>query len=481
LELQIGLDGRQDLVGQLYRQLRAAVLDGRLRSGDRLPPTRFLAERLGVSRKTVSEAYERLTGEGFLQARTGSGTYVADTPVASVLPHKPGAILQASPRWQALAADGQWGEQPQLRYSFTGGATDVRRFPFDEWRSCVLHALRQQARNPAAYAEALGCQPLRMAISRYLAINRAVRCDWRDILVSQGAQQALDLLARVMLEPGDLVAVEEPGYPPARQVFAAAGARVVGVPVDGEGLRVDRLPDAAKLVYVTPSHQFPLGMPLSLGRRLALLEWASARQALIVEDDYDGEYRFSGRTLEALQSLDQEGRVAYVGTFSKTLFPELRLGYLLTPTALRGHLTLAKQLADRHAETLQQLALARFIQNGAFARHTRRLLREYSQRRECLLARLQGDLAQWLEPLPALAGIHLAARLRQPRDVGRLCAELAERGVHVLDLARFHTREPQVRGLMFGFGAIETADIDPALDILAECLRSPAAATHQPD
>jgi len=470
LELHLALNGRQDLAGQLYRQLRTAILDGRLAAGDRLPPMRFLAERLQVSRKTVSEAYERLAAEGFLQGKVGSGTYVNAHLSPAEPPSTASAALRANSRWQTLATKPRMPPQLAVRYNFAGGTTDKRRFPFDAWRACLLRALRLQARSPAFYAETLGYPELRLAISRYLAINRAVRCDWNDILVSQGAQQAIDLLARVMLEPGDLAVVEEPGYPPVRRVFEAAGARVLGVPVDDEGLRVDCLPVEAKLVYVTPSHQFPLGRPMSLKRRLELLEWARSRQALIIEDDYDGEYRFDGRPLESLQSLDREGRVAYIGTFSKTLFPELRIGYLLMPAALRAELTMAKQVADQHSENLQQMALAHFISNGEFAKHTRRVQREYAQRRQRLLSRIAGDLSPWLEALPAAAGIHLAARLRRPLDTAQLCAQLAERGILLMDLAPFYAEGPPMPGLLFGFGAIETVDIDPALDILRELL-----------
>lgn len=257
-------------------------------------------------------------------------------------------------------------------------------------------------------------------------------------MVTQGAQQGLDLLARVMLDPGDLAVVEEPGYPPARASLLATGAEVRGVPVDAEGLRVDLLPDNAKLVYVTPSHQFPLGMPMSLERRLQLLDWAQRHRALIIEDDYDSEYRFDGRSLESLRSLDRNGQVAYLGTFSKTLFPELRLGYLLPPASLREAVLAARKLVDRHSETLQQRALALFIQRGDFARHTRRLQREYAQRRGRLLERLHGDLSPWLEALPAVAGIHLAARCREPLDVLRIARHLRQQGLEVGTLPPFY-------------------------------------------
>ncbi|VFT17932.1 GntR family transcriptional regulator [Pseudomonas aeruginosa] len=274
-----------------------------------------------------------------------------------------------------------------------------------------------------------------------------------------------------MLDAGDLAVVEEPGYPPARASLLATGAEVRGVPVDAEGLRVDLLPDNAKLVYVTPSHQFPLGMPMSLERRLQLLDWAQHHRALIIEDDYDSEYRFDGRSLESLRSLDRNGQVAYLGTFSKTLFPELRLGYLLPPASLREAVLAARKLIDRHSETLQQRALALFIQRGDFARHTRRLQREYAQRRGRLLERLHGDLSPWLEALPAVAGIHLAARCREPLDVLRIARHLRQQGLEVGTLPPFYAETPAQAGFLFGFGCIERDDIDPALDLLRAELR----------
>ncbi|MGU1175253.1 PLP-dependent aminotransferase family protein [Pseudomonas aeruginosa] len=472
MELQLILDGRHDLVGQLYRQLRDAILHGRLATGDRLPATRYLAERLEVSRKTVSEAYERLASEGFLEGRVGSGTFVARGPAGEAPPQRADGPLRPAARWARIEPQsGLMDQRAPLRYSFTGGTTDKRRFPFDTWRTCVLQALRLQQRSPAFYKETEGDPELRLAISRYLAINRAVQCDWNALMVTQGAQQGLDLLARVMLDPGDLAVVEEPGYPPARASLLATGAEVRGVPVDAEGLRVDLLPDNAKLVYVTPSHQFPLGMPMSLERRLQLLDWAQRHRALIIEDDYDSEYRFDGRSLESLRSLDRNGQVAYLGTFSKTLFPELRLGYLLPPASLREAVLAARKLVDRHSETLQQRALALFIQRGDFARHTRRLQREYAQRRGRLLERLHGDLSPWLEALPAVAGIHLAARCREPLDVLRIARHLRQQGLEVGTLPPFYAETPAQAGFLFGFGCIERDDIDPALDLLRAELR----------
>jgi len=466
VELHLDLDPRLPLANQLYRQLREAILTGRLAGGDRLPPSRYLAQRLQVSRKTVSDAYEQLAAEGFLQGRAGSGTFVSPGAQRATAraPMSPTSLLAPSPRWQRLHAEHRPLRQQQCRYNFHGGTTDKRLFPFAEWRGCLQQALRELGRSPGFYDEDAGHPPLRQAIARYLAINRAVSCAWEDLLITQGAQQGLDLLARVILEPGMRVAVEEPGYPPARQAFLAAGAEVVGVPVDEQGLRVDLLPDDVRLVYVTPSHQFPLGMPLSLARRLALLEWAGRRGALIIEDDYDGEYRFEGRPLESLQNLDRHGLVAYLGTFSKTLFPELRLGYLLMPAGLRAALLHAKHLSDRHSCSLQQRALTHFLGSGEFARHTRRMQRLYARRRERLLERLRGDLSPWLEPIVPLAGIHLAVRLRAPLDEGALARELRQREVGLLGLGPFHHAPPARGGLLFGFGCIDDTLLDEGLD-----------------
>ncbi|WP_233871425.1 MocR-like pyridoxine biosynthesis transcription factor PdxR [Paraburkholderia adhaesiva] len=492
MELHITVSGRRDLAGQIYKQLLAGIVDGRLAGGTRLPSTRDLALQLGVSRKTTLDVFERLLAEGYLCARRGSGTFVAEAlerlparerghPNAQIRAAtedaraaKPSRSAQAQPWWQAQA---QAAPMPRpnarLACDFAGGVTDKSRFPFDVWRRCITDALRVQARGLGMYRDPAGEENLRLAVSRYLAFNRAVQCNWEDVIVTQGAQHALDLLACVTLRPGDVVAVEDPGYPPARVVFEARGAKVVSVPVDGEGLVVARLPDAARLVYVTPSHQFPLGMPMSLARRVALLEWAQARGAVVVEDDYDSEYRFEGRSLEPLKSLDNAGLVAYVGSFSKTVFPELRVGYLVPPATLAAPLVRARQVGDWHGCVLTQTALANFMLNGHFARHLRRMHQTYSARRERLLAHLCGPLAPWFEPvMPSTAGLHLAARLDSTVDEAALveAARAASVGLH--PLAPFHVKSPVQRGFLFGYGGVEVGQIDAAMASLASLMRS---------
>lgn len=493
MELHVTVSGRRDLAGQIYRQLRDSIVDGRLAGGTRLPSTRDLAQQLGVSRKTTLDVFERLLAEGYLHSRRGSGTFVADTlerlparerahpnpqiraATLGAREHARSRGAFATPWWraQAEAAVPLPRVDARLACDFAGGVTDKSRFPFDVWRRCINDALRVQARGYGMYRDPSGEEKLRLAVSRYLAFNRAVQSNWNEVIVTQGAQQALDLLARVTLAPGDVAAVEEPGYPPARDLFAALGAKVVPVPVDDEGLVVARLPKAAKLVYVTPSHQFPLGMPMSLARRVALLEWAQARGALVIEDDYDCEYRFEGRSMEPLKCLDHAGLVAYVGTFSKTLFPELRVGYMVPPATLAAPLARARQIGDNHGCVLTQTALADFMLNGHFARHLRRMHQTYAARRDRLLAHLRGPLAPWFEAVaPNTAGLHLAARLVAPIDENALVAAARQASIGLHPLAPFHLKTPAQKGFLFGYGAVEAERIDAALTSLAALLRA---------
>jgi GntR family transcriptional regulator/MocR family aminotransferase len=471
--VHLSVQGSQDLAGQIYRQLRAAMVEGRLAAGERLPSTRALAVQLGVSRKTTLEAFDRLTAEGYLGARQGDGSFVNEGlhRLTEAVPPSMVTRLTATPVWERVPeALSMPVPTPTLPIDFRGGSTDRGAFPFDAWRRCMLHALRATARGFSGYRDPAGEQELRLAISRYLAVSRAVTRQWREVIVTQGAQQALDLIARVMIRPGDVVAMEDPGYPPARACFAAAGARVVDVPVDGEGLVVERLPAQARLVYVTPSHQFPLGMPMSLSRRVALLQWAQRHAALIVEDDYDGEYRFEGRPLDALKSLDQADTVAYVGTFSKTIFPELRLGYMVPPGALHQALCKARQTVDWHSCMMTQTALAKFMLDGDFARHQRRMHKLYGKRRELLLARLRGPLSPWLEPLESVAGIHLAAYIKQPIGETELIDAAARAGIGLYGLAPFHNRAGARPGLLFGYGATDLEHVERGLTGLERLL-----------
>ncbi|MFV3325056.1 PLP-dependent aminotransferase family protein [Pseudomonas sp. NY15372] len=474
MELHIRLQGRKGLADQLYQQLRAGIDSGHLAAGTQLPPTRLLAEQLGVSRKTVAEAYSRLTYDNLLSGVVGRGTFITPRKPLQASDAQPIPLAAADTlqRWQqrATVLAGQAQHAPS-RHDFVGGASSKAQFPFDQWRSCLQYALRRSQRHPQRHFPAQGLPELREAIAHHIAFARGVHCSAADVLVCNGAQQALDLIARVLIEPGCQVAMEDPGYPPARQLFLALGARMQAVPVDDEGMCVEQIADGTRLIYVTPSHQFPLGMPMSERRRMALLARAAELGALIIEDDYDCEFRYQGPASDALQRLDRHGLVAYVGTFSKTLLPELRLGYAVLPPSVLQAACAAKHLTDWHSPTLQQWALARFISEGHLNKHIRRCHEVYSTRRERILARLDGDLAPWLTAVPANAGFHLSA-LASPGVNVELLVSLARKvEVGLYSLAPFFNEAPVRPGLLFGFGAIELLDIDPALDRVRDTLQ----------
>src|SRR5450830_1179379 len=469
MELHILIDGTRDLGGQLYRQLSAAIRSGRLTDGQQLPPTRLLASQLGLSRKTVSDVYDKLGYEKLLVGKVGVGSFV-QTPHASPQRRHASTPLASAQRiagWEATPTPlRRASQETPARYAFIGGRATPAHFPQDAWRACMLHALRQGGQARGRYGPVEGLPGLRAAIAGHAAFSRGIHCTEEQVLVTSGAQQALQLLAQTLLEPGDTVAVEEPGYPVARAVFASQGARVVGIDVDEDGLRVDLIPDGTRLIYVTPAHQFPLGMPMSLARRQALLERARQLGAIIIEDDYDCEFRYEGRPTDCLQSLDRHGLVAYVGTFSKSLLPELRLGYLVAPPSLLKALLSAKQLSDCHTTTLIQWAAAKFILDGYLLKHIRRCHAAYTSRREQLIERLDGDLSPWFERIHSTAGFHLAILAKGTLDIPRLIELAKQAEIGLYSLAPFYYSVTPRSGLLMGYGCIDSLDIQPSLDRL---------------
>jgi GntR family transcriptional regulator/MocR family aminotransferase len=476
-ELHVSLEGRRDLVGQIYRQIREAILDGRLRRGEPLPPSRELGRRLAVSRTTVIMAYDRLAAEGFAGGRVGAGTYVTG---------------EAHPRWRSGATQAGplqpreiWGNLPDAppagdwRYNMSTGVPDARLFPYQRWRALMSRELRAGAVGSGAYADPAGHAGLRAEIARHVGVSRSVRTTADDVIVTSGMQQALFLLARVMLAPGDTVAVEDPGYPPAHDILRSLDARLVGVPVDSEGLIVDAIPPEARMVYVTPSHQFPLGTPMTLRRRMALLAWADRCGGVIAEDDYDSEFRFDGRPIEPLQSLDRSGRVCYIGTFSKVMLPTLRLGFLIAPPALRTALRRAKYVTDWHSELPAQGALARFIGAGDLSAHIRRMRSIYRERHDLVADMLRGDLQPWLRPVPSAVGLHLTAHSPglSVADIWDVVDGLEHEGVALLPLSAFEYgvtflpgKQTQA-GLVLGYGMVNSDEIRTALSLLRDALR----------
>ena len=466
MELHLIIDGDKDLGGQVYRQLATAIRAGRLVHGQQLPPTRLLAAQLGLSRKTVAGAYARLRLDTLLVGHVGKGSFV-NAPAPSP-PRRQGSADLAGHatlhKWRSMATPFRRPpDEARAAHDFAPGMPSPAHFPQPAWRRCVLHGLRGDQQTRGLFRATEGLPALRAAIARHVGFARGVVGTAAQVVVTNGAQQALDLLGRILLEPGSVVAMEEPGYPPARLLYASQGARVVGVPVDADGIIVDLIPAGARLIYVTPAHQMPLGMPMSVARRGALLARARAIGAIIIEDDYDSEFRYEGRPTDSLQSMDRHGIVAFVGSFSKVLQPELRLGYVVAPDAVLDALLTAKHLSDWHVATLTQAALAKFIDDGQLHRHIRRCSAVYAARRQQLRQVFAGPLAPWFRLVPATAGFHVAALATAPLDIDLLLRLARRADVGLYGLAPFYAEAPAPAGLLLGYGAIDTLAIAPAL------------------
>jgi GntR family transcriptional regulator/MocR family aminotransferase len=468
----VSLVGRKNLSREIYRQIVQAIRSRRLRPGDRLSPTRELAQSLAVSRMTVTLAYERLASEGLIVSRRGAGTYVSDIavrPSRETVSRRPADPLQAHPMWQSVKL---WApfERP-AKFDFRTGIPDTSAFPYRAWHRSIHRALPSIEATAGAYAHPAGLPILRAMIARHIGFSRAVETSKDNIVITNGTQQALDVLARAMFSPGDTIAVEDPGYQVVVQLFRTLGLNVVGVPVDREGLVVDALPASARAVYVTPSHQYPLAVAMTLSRRQSLLAWAEQNHAMIIEDDYDCEFRFKGHPLEPLQTLDSRGRVVYIGSFSKSMLPTLRLGFLVAPPSLLPALHKTKCVLDWHSPSLIQAAVARFIGDGEFARHVRRMTRIYRERHEMVTKLVAGDFSEHLELLPSTAGLHIAALARKASvgQIEQIYLQAVDRGVAIQLLSASRVAKRVQPGIVLGYGAISTARIKEGLHLLREC------------
>ncbi|HKF49174.1 MAG TPA: PLP-dependent aminotransferase family protein [Terracidiphilus sp.] len=466
----------EPLFRQVYSELRQAILKGSLKPGDRLPSTRDLAEQLRISRTVVLLAYEQLLAEGYASARGGSGTYVSEGLARNPSTGKERvARLRLSRLGNSVSGSIGTVDTPQLpatapRFNFIYGRSDLETFPFAQWRRLLVREARKAPARRFDYGSALGNSELRAAISAHLRRSRAVSCSPEEVIVVNGSQQALDLVIRVLVNPGDPVAIENPHYDGAREAFRAAGARLRPVPIDRDGLNPAHLPEDAALAFVTPSHQFPTGAILPLERRLALLEWARRRNAVVIEDDYDGEFRYDDRPLESLQGLDREGRVVYIGTFSRTVFPALRIGYLVAPLSLIPALTAAKWLSDLHSATLEQQTLAQFISSGMYERHLRRLRRRNTARREALLDAIGKFLGDRVEVTGAGAGAQVLLRPRK-RVMERTIAESAARlGVGIYGISHCYLKLPSPPGFLLGYARLNEREIREGIRLLGEIL-----------
>ncbi len=473
--MYLELDGQGARYAQLIRALKGAILDGRFVAGARLPASRTLARELDLSRNTVLAAYEQLQAEGFLLGRVGSGSFVAN--VGSATPHRHAANTLIAPlsafARRALAnTDGRripGHQHGDLRYDLQYGLPLANPLLGSVWRRAVSRAAEHVDFD---YPDAQGLRALREQVCDYLARRRGVPATPEDVLVVSGTQQAFALAARVLLETGDSVVLEDPHYRGARQAFAAHGAHARGCPVDADGLVPAALPASARLAVVTPSHQFPTGALLPLARRIELLDWASQRHAWLIEDDYDGEFRYGGRPLAALKSLDRDGRVIYIGSFSKALFPALRLGYMVLPGALRDAFIAAKWLEDRGCNALDQAALASFIADGGFERHLRRAAVALRARRSAMLNGLRRHAADAVEVVDSNAGMHLTAWLTRANhgDCEALVAHARSRGLGLYTVAPYCLKTPPRPGLVLGYAGLPPADIEAAMRLFGKCL-----------
>jgi len=479
--LAVDRTSRTPLYRQLYDGYRAAIVERRLRAGQRLPSTRGLAAELGISRIPVLQAFEQLLAEGYFESRPGAGTFVASSlPDEMTRARRTAAPAPAPPPGKRAVGRAPKvllrREEPWLRGwgAFRVSQPAVDRFPFQVWSSLVSRHARNPKGSLLLYGDPRGYRPFREAIAAYLTTARAVRCDPDQILVVSGSQQALEISARVLLDPGRQVWIEEPGYGGARDVLNLAGARLVPVPVDGEGLDVAAgiaLAPQARAAYVTPSHQYPLGATLSASRRLQLLDWARRSGAWILEDDYDSEYRYESLPIAALQGLDQDSRVIYIGTFSKVLFPALRLGYLVVPPDLAASFVAVRETMDIFPSTLYQAALADFLNEGHFGRHLRRMRQLYRERRSTLVEALGREIPE-LEVHGEQAGLHLAATLPKGFSDRRIAEEAARQGLWAMPLSSCYLGEEARPGLVLGFGGVEAGEIGAGVGRLKGLVRS---------
>jgi GntR family transcriptional regulator/MocR family aminotransferase len=476
---------------QLYDEVRHSILNGRLTAGSRLPSSRTLAASLGVSRSTVTQGYDQLISEGYLQTVIGSGTIVSEhlpddllntSPVKSGPTAVPGkqekTLLSRLSIYGASLADAAPLDAVEIRrtINFSIGVPALDHFPMQTWRRLILRHCRDHSGGLLGYASgAKGERVLREAIAVYLARSRAVRCSPDQVLIVNGSQQAIDLVTKVMINRGDSVAIENPGYLGARRVFLAQGANLHPVPVDDSGMVIEELQPfltkKLKLIYLTPSHQFPTGAVLSLSRRLELIARTAGTGTLIVEDDYDSEYRYCSRPIPALQGMNENENVIYIGTFSKTLFPSLRVGYLVVPNSLARIFARARWLADRQSPTLEQLVLADFINEGHLERHLRRMRALYDRRRQALVRALQQHFEDRVTIMGENTGMHLMVKLNTRLTTEKAIERASEAGIGIASAEIFYLNGAQRGEFVLGYANLTERKIQEGIRRLAKALK----------
>jgi GntR family transcriptional regulator/MocR family aminotransferase len=465
----------------LYGALRAEILEGRLRPGTRLPATRDLARQYELARGTIVNVFEQLKSEGYVDGSIGSGTYVSKVLPDQLLqvPQEDQAGVPAARERRIKLSDyaGRVRPFPNLEVrssrAFRANLPALDLFPTTLWAKVAARRLRRVSTHLLLGCGPMGYRPLREAVATYLSTSRGVKCVPEQVAIISGVQEALDLAARLFLNPGDRVCMENPGYPGAAIAFRAGGAKVSALRLDDEGMQVQAgSMRGARLVYVTPGHQFPVGVTMSLARRLRLLEWAGKSGALILEDDYDSEYRYAGRPVPALQGLDQHGLVLFTGSFSKVLFPSLRLGYLVVPSDLVDIVSATLSVTSRHAPLLEQAVLCDFITEGHFGRHLRRMRKVYAERLSVLLECAGRSLAGLLEISGVEAGLQTVGWLSGGIDGELAAAAAAKRDVEVTPLSDYSRGKVAREGLQLGFAAMDAKEIQRGVRELAIALEN---------
>jgi len=469
---QLERGSRTPLTRQIYMQVRSAVLSGALCPGTRVPSSRAMASKLGVARASVVSAYEQLLAEGYVESRRGSGTFISTqlTGLPSRQRRAPRAVKRAVPTSAQTFPDFERSAVQSDARAFNTGRTLIDARTAETWRSLTHRAVRRLGANDLGYTDPAGLAELRGNICEYLRAARAVRCDPEQVVITGGTQQAIDIAIRVLLAPGDEVWVEDPGYPLTHAQLLLAKTRPHAIPVDSQGLMVDagrRTAPRARAAFVTPSHQFPTGVALSMARRLELLAWARQSGAFIVEDDYTSEFRYSGPPLASLQGLDDTEQVIYVGTLNKALFPGLRIGYAVVPRALLQAFVSARYLIDRQPATLQQAVVSEFMQLGHFAAHIRRMRELYREQRDALAQTLMRRAGNRLDVAVPDQGMHLVAYLRDGSSDMAIEAAARRAGIVVRAISRFYRTARPRPGLMLGFSGFPRQLIVPSAARLA--------------
>ncbi|MEL6821890.1 MAG: PLP-dependent aminotransferase family protein [Calditrichota bacterium] len=480
IELDTGK--KAPLYRQVYQQFRKAILDGRFTPGQQLPPSRDLAKYLNISRTTVTMAFEHLMLEGYIRGKQGAGTFInediperllfANRETLSERRHHPDIMERKVPGKNLAAVLERERDDYNAFAPFKPGVPDLSKFPFRKWGKLLSISANTLSVERFGYGSSAGYKPLRKAIANYLRIARGVKCGAQQVIITSGSQQGISLICRVLLEKGSTVGFEDPGYVDAQNIFRSNNIHTLPIPLDEEGINFKNIPEKPELIYVTPSHHYPLGITMSLNRRLELLDYANSIGSWILEDDYDSEYRYNGLPLSALQGLDNSASVIYMGTFSKVMFPGIRLGYLVVPEALIDPFIAARLLADRHSPFFEQSAMEMFLSEGHYGRHVRKMRLLYQKRRDTFYSLVENHLNDYLDLHPTEAGLHTVAWLKQHKNDKLFAEQMLKSGIYTPALSGYTIKYEQKPGLVLGYAAYSGGKIERTILKMKQVLRA---------